>query len=207
MTNLGSLLTKWQRQTLTCYRLLSSNVYIIAIDFLKLTKRLISRAKNFRFMQFMDATMLGRDVDNIDAVSKSLKGDDLNNVMQQINIELNAINSKSASLLQHISLMIAALTLIYGSEPATNTWLGKLIIANVILYIFALFFVLRVIWVIKILTPDVEERISIQVKELLILKNYLRFALRVALFLTPFLALMFIAAEFLTSSLQSVTKS
>ncbi|MGD0106254.1 MAG: hypothetical protein ABSC06_19765 [Rhodopila sp.] len=188
MSRFGVQLRRWQRECLDRCKLLLFKAFSLTVGFLRVADKDI-----YNTIRRIDDAMLGKNAEAIASNANYLKQDDLDHTMQQINLEFSGVYSKAASLLQHISLMIAALTIIYG--PTTTSIVRRIIILNVLIYLFALLFVLRVIWIARILEPDLNQRILLQVRELMILKNYLRFALQIAAIMTPLLAAMFILSE------------
>jgi hypothetical protein len=117
--------------------------------------------------------------------------DDGDKIIQQINLEYSAVNSKASSLLTHVSMMIAALSFIFGiGRDAPFKALGLL---NLLLYFVPLLIILRVIWVPDFHESQVEQRRFLLARELLQSQRRLRLAHRIVVGLTVLVVFVLVA--------------
>jgi hypothetical protein len=103
--------------------------------------------------------------------------------------EFAALDSKSSSLLQHVSIMIAALSVSYSVNPPAPV--KAILLANIFFYLVAILFILRVIITVDFSSsPDAELRL---VRELKAREKYYTVAHSIASILTAFLVVSAIA--------------
>lgn len=99
--------------------------------------------------------------------------------------EFQSLDAKSSSLLQHISIMIAALSVSYTVNPPASV--KTLLVFNIFFYLIAIFLLLRVIVTVDFSGQDDTGRRLL--RELKIRERYYAVAHSIASFLTAILVL------------------
>jgi len=115
--------------------------------------------------------------------------------IRQINLEYNFLNSKAASLLQHISLMITALSIIYA--VITFPIIKAIIIIKIIMYLTVVLAILRVIYYVDFREIVPEKRRFILMEELKKRVVYFRLAHLATSVLTVLLVILLLVIEFM----------
>lgn len=64
--------------------------------------------------------------------------------IQEMNIEFSSLDTKASALIAHLSLMIAAISILHGS--IVQRWLKVVFVLEIVFYICTLIFVIRVIY-------------------------------------------------------------
>lgn len=103
--------------------------------------------------------------------------------------EFSSLDSKSSSLLQHLSIMIASLSVSYTTNPPEN--LKIVVLINIFFYLLCIFLTLRVIANVDYTSdPSLELKLA---RELKIRERYYALAHSIASLLTFFLVISIIA--------------